>query len=74
MAIAISARTLLLSGLSVRERLGIRLVRAWNHDPILEFATARLWLAYGPGEHSGSTSTLIPEKFPEEAFLEKPFM
>jgi hypothetical protein len=27
-----------------------------------------------PEKIQGSTSTLIPEKFPEEAFLEKPFM
>jgi len=27
-----------------------------------------------PENIQGSTSTLIPEEFPEEAFLEKPFM
>src|SRR5205807_84952 len=47
---------------------------ARDHDSIVELGE-RLdcGLHMVPENIQGSTSTLIPEKFPEEAFLEKPF-
>src|SRR5207245_11794931 len=45
---------------------------AWNHDAIVEFGNRLECGLHVVGNVQGSTSTLIPEKFPEEAFLEKP--
>jgi len=47
---------------------------AWNHDSVVEFGNRLDCGLHVVGNVHGSTSTLIPEKFPEEAFLEKPFM